>query len=42
MLKGNTRNIFKFVVKSLNATVIQYKEQYYENDYYRYKKLLDV
>ena len=41
-LKGNTRSIFQFVVKSLNATVLHYKEQYYENDYYRYKKLVDV
>jgi hypothetical protein len=41
-LKGNTRSIFQFIIKSLNATVLHYKEQYYENDYYRYKKLVDV
>jgi len=29
-------------VRALNATVLHYKELYYENDYYRYKRLLDV
>lgn len=29
-------------MRALNSTVLHYKELYYENDYYRYKKLLDV
>lgn len=42
LLKLNTKNQFIYIVRALNATVLHYKELYYENDYYRYKKLLDV
>lgn len=42
LLKANTRTQFLFIAKALNATVIHYKQMYYENDYYRFKKLLDV
>jgi hypothetical protein len=31
-----------YIAKALNATVIYYKQYYFENDYYRFKKLLDV
>lgn len=31
-----------YIAKALNATVLYYKQLYYENDYYRFKKLLDV
>jgi hypothetical protein len=42
LLKQNTRQQFCFIAKALNATVLHYKVMYYENDYYRFKKLLDV
>ena len=29
-------------MKSLQATVLYYKDLYYENDYYRYKKLFEL
>jgi hypothetical protein len=41
-LKANTRASLLFIVKALQATVLHYKEIYYENDYYRYKKLLEL
>jgi hypothetical protein len=42
LLKANTRQQFHFIAKALNSTVLHYKALYYENDYYRFKKLLDV
>lgn len=42
LLKANTRQQFLFIAKALNATVLYYKTLYFENDYYRFKKLLDV
>jgi hypothetical protein len=30
------------ICKALNKTVLYYKTIYYENDYYRHKKLFDV
>jgi hypothetical protein len=41
-LKANTRASLLFIVKALQATVLHYKEIYFENDYYRYKKLLEL
>ena len=31
-----------FIMRTLQSTVVHYRELYYENDYYRYKKLLDL
>jgi len=42
LLKVNTRQQFCFIAKALNSTVLYYKQLYFENDYYRFKKLLDV
>jgi hypothetical protein len=42
LLKANTRSQLVYIAKALNSTVIYYKQFYYENDYYRFKKLLDV
>ena len=42
LLKQNTRQQLFYLCKALNQTVIHYKQLYYENDYYRFKKLLDV
>ena len=42
LTKANTRQQFYYIAKALNATVLYYKQLYYENDYYRFKKLLDV
>ena len=41
-LKANTRASMLFLMKALQATVLHYKELYYENDYYRYKKLFEL
>ena len=42
MLRQNTKQQLYFCCKALNNTVNHYKAIYYENDYYRHKKLLDV
>lgn len=42
LCKQNTKQQFYLIAKALNATVLYYKQLYYENDYYRFKKLLDV
>ena len=42
LLKANTRQQFCLIAKALNVTVLYYKQLYFENDYYRFKKLLDV
>ena len=42
LLKANTRQQVLYIAKALNSTVIYYKQYYFENDYYRFKKLLDV
>jgi len=39
---NNTRGVLYNICKALNKTVIYYKTIYYENDYYRHKKLYDV
>jgi hypothetical protein len=31
-----------YIARALNSTVKYYKQFYFENDYYRFKKLLDV
>jgi hypothetical protein len=41
-LKANTRQQLYIIAKALNQTVLHYKSLYFENDYYRFKKLLDV
>ena len=38
----NTRQVAYNICKALNKTVLYYKSIYYENDYYRHKKLFDV
>jgi hypothetical protein len=38
----NTRQVAYNICKALNKTVLHYKTIYYENDYYRHKKLYDV
>ena len=38
-LRNNSRNMLLYYVRALQATVIHYKEIYYENDYYRQRKL---
>jgi len=40
--KNNTRSLLYTICKALNNTVVHYKALYYENDYYRLKKLMDV
>jgi len=42
LLKANTRQQIFYIAKALNSTVLYYKQYYFENDYYRFKKLLDV
>ncbi len=41
-LKANTKSQLLYMVRALQATVIFYRELYYENDYYRYKKLFEL
>lgn len=39
-LRVNSRQRLYFIVKALNETVQHYKMSYYENDFYRMKRLL--
>lgn len=41
-LRINFRQQMCFVVRALNETVLYYKFLYYENDFYRLKRLLDM
>ena len=41
LLKKNAKETLYYITKALQATVLHYKELYLENDYYRYKKILD-
>ena len=41
-LKLNARNQVCFLVRALNETVLHYKTLYFENDFYRLKRLLDM
>ena len=41
-LKLNSRQMLCYLVRALNETVIHYKVQYFENDFYRLKRLLDM
>ena len=41
-LKANSRNQVCFLVRALNETVLHYKTLYFENDFYRLKRLLDM
>ena len=41
-LKANTRQQLRYLVQVLQDTVVHYKALYFENDFYRHKRLLDL
>ena len=41
-LKANTRQQMRYIVQVLQDTAVHYRGLYYENDFYRHKRLLDV
>ena len=41
-LRLNARQMLCYLVRALNETVAHYKILYFENDFYRQKRLLDM
>ena len=41
-MRANFRQRLSYLVRALNETVCHYKILYYENDFYRLKRLLDM
>ena len=42
LLRANTKQHLYYCCKALNNTVNHYKAIYFENDYYRLKRLIEV
>ena len=42
LLKANSKAKLVFITQALNNTVKYYKKLYYENDFYRQKKILEL